>query len=146
MPKITNSGIYILEILLSQDITITLRKNIKHELHNGYYYYIGSAQKNLKSRVERHKKKNKIIHWHIDNITVNENADLTNVFIYEGLDKSFECRLREMIEVNFELLHPIKRFGNSDCNECESHLLFSKSKIDIQNLTVINFHNNKVPD
>ncbi|HPN39145.1 MAG TPA: DUF123 domain-containing protein [Melioribacteraceae bacterium] len=114
---------------------------ISNNLYNlmiGYYYYVGSAQKNLQSRIDRHKKKIKKIHWHIDNITTNINSDINNVFVFINAKKDFECELRDLIEHKFNLTHPIKNFGNSDCNKCFSHLLYSKNKIDLRELTMLN--------
>jgi sugar fermentation stimulation protein A len=134
--KITNSGVYILEIFVKNSFTITLRKKDKFILSKGYYYYFGSAQKNLSSRINRHKRKDKITHWHIDNITVNTNAEIINTFIMEDVGKDYECKLREKVEDYFKLIHPIKGFGNSDCENCISHLLFSENRIKIEEITI----------
>jgi Uri superfamily endonuclease len=128
--KTINSGIYILEIRLVENIKVVLGKNKEFDLPQGYYYYVGSAQKNLQSRVNRHRTKNKKIHWHIDHITSNYFADVLTVYTFENAKKEFECELRELIEKKFNLTHLIKNFGNSDCNKCESHLLYSKSPIE----------------
>ncbi len=143
MHKIINSGIYILEIRLVQNIKVVLVKNKEFDLQQGYYYYVGSAQKNLQSRVNRHRKKNKKIHWHIDHITSNYFADVLRVYTFENAKKEFECELRELIEKKFNLTHPIKNFGNSDCNKCFSHLLYSKSTVEslISYDSLINLNN-----
>ncbi len=87
----------------------------------GYYVYIGSARRGLKARVERHKRRRKKVHWHIDYLTVD--ADRVGAFpIYTGND--LECSLAERLHaVAVESGgKAILGFGSSDCR-CESHLM-----------------------
>ncbi|MFH0733463.1 MAG: GIY-YIG nuclease family protein [bacterium] len=128
--KITDQGIYILEIYVPQKIFIKTSKNGDSQLSVGFYYYIGSAQKNLLHRLNRHIKKEKIIHWHIDQITANKYSIIKSIAVFENKEKDFECELCKKIEEGFNLLHPIKFFGNTDCKKCVSHLLYSAKPID----------------
>ncbi len=128
VPKTTNSGVYILEIYLKDELFLNSKK-FNLLLHTGYYYYFGSAQKNLISRINRHIKKDKIIHWHIDLLTTNSKCNVSNVYYLLDMGKEIECEMRKKVEEGFHLLHPIKSFGNSDCKNCYSHLLYSKTKI-----------------
>lgn len=79
MLKTTNSGIYILEIYIKDELLLNAKK-FNTVLNDGYYYYFGSAQKNLISRINRHVKKEKIIHWHIDLLTTNPQCVVSNVY------------------------------------------------------------------
>jgi len=98
-------------------------------LKKGYYYYVGSAQKNLIQRIERHKRKRKKLHWHIDYLTTHSNISITNTLILENAAKQEECVLVSKLISLEKFSHPIKNFGNSDCNICESHLLYSATKL-----------------
>jgi len=115
---------------VQKNIFVKTSKSGDKELQRGYYYYIGSAQKNLIHRINRHIKKEKIIHWHIDQITCSKYSFIKSIGIFENKDKNFECELSLKIEEGFNLLHPIKSFGNSDCTKCVSHLLYSPVSID----------------
>ena len=59
-------GIYCLIIKLDKDKSIKIGKLNYINFKKGYYCYVGSALNNLKKRIERHKRKNKKLHWHID--------------------------------------------------------------------------------
>jgi sugar fermentation stimulation protein A len=58
--------------LLVLNNTRTFSKRIgalgEREFKKGYYVYAGSALKGLNSRIKRHMRKNKKIHWHLDYI------------------------------------------------------------------------------
>ena len=95
----------------------------------GYYYYVGSAQKNLAQRIARHKQKDKKLHWHIDYLTTNKNFTIIETITFKNAIKKEECVLVSKLISFSEFSHPIKYFGNSDCNVCVSHLLYSPSKL-----------------
>ncbi|MBF0274954.1 MAG: DUF123 domain-containing protein, partial [Nitrospinae bacterium] len=59
MDKKENSGIYVIEIYLAESQDITVGKLGTLTFSYGYYYYIGSAKKNLSQRVARHLKMRK---------------------------------------------------------------------------------------
>jgi Uri superfamily endonuclease len=130
----SNCGIYILEIFVPEILSLGIQKFKKLEIDSGYYYYVGSAQKNLKHRIKRHLRKDKIIHWHIDHLTVHKQNQINTIFIFENEAKLFECGLVNEIENHYKLVHPLKGFGSSDCTNCKSHLLYSKNKIDHSHL------------
>lgn len=129
--KITNakSGIYILEIFAKTEFRLAIKKFENNNLKNGYYYYVGSAQKNYNSRLERHLRKAKTIHWHIDHLTTNENLKIQKIYLIENGSKNIECSTVHKMENLLNVEHPLIGFGNSDCKICNSHLLYSKKKI-----------------
>ena len=124
-----NTGIYILEIKLLDTFNFIHSRLGNYKLVPGYYYYIGSAQRNLKKRIDRHLSVDKKKHWHIDYLTTNKIFSISRIFVLENLPKESECKLVREIEQNFNIEFPIKSFGNSDCNLCKSHLLFSRKTI-----------------
>jgi sugar fermentation stimulation protein A len=131
VPKITDieKGIYCLIIRCSSPASIHCSKFKDILFPAGYYYYIGSAQKNLNARLERHAGRKKRIHWHIDYLTTNKNFNVTEILIFKNKKKSYECFLSKDFLINFkpEIIAP--GFGNSDCHKCESHLYYRKKKI-----------------
>ncbi len=131
MLKITNQdrGIYILEIKAENNFSISSKTFDGFIFPKGFYYYVGSAQKNFRSRILRHLKKKKTIHWHIDHITVLPTNKINMVYIFEDLPKDFECELVQTLIRKNILEYSASNFGNSDCKICDSHLLYSKKKI-----------------
>lgn len=100
----------------------------------GYYYYVGSAQKNLRQRIMRHLRKDKIAHWHIDHITTNPATLIKNLFLIKSGKKDLECEIANLLENNINLDASLKGFGNSDSNCSSTHLFYSKNKIDHNHL------------
>lgn len=129
-----NSGIYILELHSKTNFNFDHKKFGKLKLPAGYYYYIGSAQKNLAQRITRHFRKNKKLHWHIDYLIKKRSIKLINAYLLENYGKEGECKLVRDLQTEFGLKSIIKNFGNSDCRNCESHLLYSEESINYNQL------------
>lgn len=116
--EVNDTGTYILIIYNDKNQRIEIGNLGKIEFKKGYYCYIGSAMQFLSKRVERHKRRTKKVHWHIDYL-----LSETKIF------KTIEIRSQDKLEclVANELTKiadgEIKRFGSSDCN-CNSHLLY----------------------
>ncbi len=125
-----NSGVYLLELYLKNSVRIEAKKFVGHVFPKGYYYYSGSAQKNLRQRLERHLRKAKVINWHIDHLTTNSSCRIKTVFIANENSKNLECEFVKILLEDFGLEINAIGFGNGDCNVCHSHLLYSKKKID----------------
>jgi Uri superfamily endonuclease len=126
-----NRGIYVLEIYSPRSFEIELKSFQHISFRRGYYYYIGSAQKNLNSRIERHLKKDKTLHWHIDHITSLPFIKINDINIFPDVAKEYECRLVYYLTGKYNTVFPAKKFGSSDCSNCYSHLLFSNSRLHI---------------
>ena len=61
-----DSGVYVMVMHLDHDLDLEIgSKGIMH-FKSGYYMYVGSAKANLTKRIERHKRKRKKMHWHLD--------------------------------------------------------------------------------
>lgn len=130
-----NSGTYLLEFLISSEFSFENIKRLKSQTFPaGYYYYSGSAQKNLKSRLARHLKLSKTVHWHIDHITTNPDFIFKSINIFNNAPKDLECNIVEDLTriESVELLVP--NFGNGDCSTCESHLIYNKKRIPYNHL------------
>ena len=84
----------------------------------GYYVYVGSGQRYLEKRIQRHKKKIKRVKWHIDYLTTNSDVRVIEAAAY-NLPKKYECILANMLRsMGFK---SVKGFGSTDC-KCVSHL------------------------
>jgi Uri superfamily endonuclease len=110
-------GVYILLIKINREIQIKVGSLGMIKFEKGVYAYIGSAQNNLKKRVERHLRRKKRMHWHIDYLLNNRNVKILKVF-YKKADKTQECKIAKELNKNET---SIKDFGCSDC-KCKSHL------------------------
>ena len=107
-------GIYCLIIFLkkSQRIKIGQRTGF---FTRSYYCYIGSAQNNLEKRIERHLRRKKKKHWHIDYFL--EKAEIRDIIVKR---KTKECKLSEILkELGGKVI--FVGFGSSDCS-CQAHL------------------------
>jgi len=112
-------GIYylLIKVLKTKEILIGKLRKIKFE--KGNYLYIGSAQKNLEKRIERHFKKKKKKFWHIDYLLADKDVKIEKVILFPQKRKNEECKLAKRISKKGK---PIKNFGSSDC-KCKSHLI-----------------------
>ncbi len=111
-----DSGSYVLILRLSHDETIEVGKLGSLHFRRGYYLYVGSAKKNLTRRINRHLRKRKNFHWHIDYLR--DRADYAQALAIRSSD-TLECALAKAIEKIAHWKTPA--FGSSDCG-CDTHL------------------------
>ena len=117
-----NSGSYRLHIRVKKNISLQVGALGTIKFPKGDYFYTGSAMKNLRQRIERHKQKAKPQKWHIDYLLANEFVKIIKIEI-------FPSETREECEKNREILNlpnswiPAKEFGSSDCRTCPAHLV-----------------------
>jgi len=118
-------GSYILVIKLKEKKSIQIGKLGKIIFEKGFYVYVGSALNGLEQRINRHLRKNKKKHWHIDYF-----LEFTNIvgIIYKESQTRDECNIA--IELD-KYLASIPDFGCSDC-KCKSHLFFGSYEKIIQ--------------
>ncbi|MFW5749903.1 MAG: GIY-YIG nuclease family protein [Halanaerobium sp.] len=119
MSKYPDSGIYILKIKLEKEKEIKIGALGKNTFVPGYYFYVGTAQRNLKARINRHYSSHKKFHWHIDYLLAE--AELTDDFNFE-LPAAGECFLAHTL-IKEGGQAPVAGFGSSDCS-CGSHLIY----------------------
>lgn len=111
-------GIYILAISIGKNKIVKIGALGKLFFKEGFYAYVGSAQKNLEKRLARHfRKTTKKKFWHIDFLLAEECVTVVKAFVKEA-EKSEECKTAQSLGT---LGFPIKDFGCSDCC-CTSHL------------------------
>ncbi len=115
----SDSGVYIAVFYLSEDQDITVGKLGRLRFRKGYYFYVGSAQRNLAARLERHGRKSKPMRWHIDYLSVR--AEMLGAITITG-PRETECELAKEFATMFERTE--RGFGASDCH-CGGHLFFA---------------------
>ncbi len=116
-----DSGVYVLWLYLPKQTTITVGKLGAFSFQPGVYAYAGSAQRNLKSRIQRHQRFEKRLHWHID--YVRPYCLYLGDVVFPGRPKQMECWLvQELLRIP-GAVYPVPRFGASDCR-CGAHLVF----------------------
>ncbi len=113
-------GMYVLLITLDKLQKIPFGKKNIHNFKPGFYAYVGSALNNLEKRIERHRSRQKNLHWHIDYFL--NHAEIIDVITKET-DKRIECDVSKKIGEICD--NKVKGFGCSDCS-CDSHLFYFK--------------------
>ncbi len=119
----TDAGIYAVVYHLDERKLLEIGKLGKFEFQPGLYFYCGSAQGSggLDRRIHRHLTGQTRTFWHIDYLKRIVKA--LRVWTIATNDRA-ECELIRYLAQHVEILHPVTRFGASDCTEkCISHLL-----------------------
>ncbi len=111
-----DSGDYVMVMKLDKDKNIEIASRGYVHFDAGYYLYVGAAKKNLQKRIDRHKRKKKKYHWHIDYLR--EHCEVIAVLPIRS-SNDLECKIAEKIEKIADW--KIEGFGSSDCS-CKSHL------------------------
>jgi len=114
-------GSYILLIPLPKGQMIKAGSLPEIYFPGGCYAYVGSAMGGFKSRLNRHHRKNKKPHWHIDYLL--DRASIGSVILIETEARA-ECAIAQALSSQFD---GVPGFGASDCG-CRSHLFFSGSE------------------
>ncbi len=115
-----DSGAYILIIEIDNYSVLRVGKRGDIEFPPGYYLYVGSARRNLNSRLRRHQRQRKRTFWHIDYLLAR--AKLAQVLAIRTAS-ALECPIALSLS---QIAEPIPGFGASDCH-CLSHLFFLPS-------------------
>ncbi len=96
-------------------------KNMKFK--KGNYIYVGSALNSLEKRVQRHIRKEKKIHWHIDRLTTSQHSSIKKI-LYLKTESRLECKLSQNV-AKLPNVMPVQKFGSTDCRSgCKSHLYY----------------------
>ena len=115
-------GSYILLSKLPGEKTISVGSLKAIRFARGYYAYVGSAMGGYKPRLNRHLKKDKKPHWHIDYLL--QEASITGIILCET-ERRVECAIARALERRFGA---VPGFGSSDC-KCRSHLFFASKDV-----------------
>ena len=115
----SDSGVYIAVFRLLRRRRIQVGRLGQFLFEPGFYFYVGSAQRNLSSRLARHARRRKPLHWHIDYLSCR--ATMIGAMTMSG-PRTRECELAQELATRLELV--VLRFGASDCR-CPGHLFYS---------------------
>lgn len=115
-----DSGLYIAIFHLAETRDITIGKLGTFAFTSGFYYYVGTAQRNLDARIERHGRPDKPLRWHIDYLSAH--APMLGAILIDG-PRDLECDLAAQLRDLYEPTVP--NFGASDCR-CGGHLFYSR--------------------
>lgn len=115
-------GTYVLVLRLMEAGQIRVGKLGEFPFPAGHYLYVGSARGSggLATRVARHRRTEKRLHWHIDYLT--RRADIIDVWHLES-PRNLECVMAEAIGALPGAGVPVPGFGSSDCR-CPAHLFY----------------------
>lgn len=124
MKILPERGVYTLIILMKTSDNIAVGRLGTFTFPGGYYAYTGSAMTSLRKRAERHMKKTKTKHWHIDFLLTSDHTELTSV-VASSAAQNIECRVNKALLEIARASIPVPGFGASDCRRgCESHLIY----------------------
>ncbi len=113
-------GAYLLLLKLNQPRTIAVGALGELRFDTGTYIYVGSAMKNLTARIDRHRRRKKQFHWHVDYLRAEADSF---VALPIRSSRREECDLVRAV-ARLYALGPTG-FGASDC-ECATHLFHTK--------------------
>ena len=115
-----DSGVYIAVFYMAKGRIIRVGRLGRFSFRSGVYFYVGSAQRNMSARLDRHGRRDKALRWHIDYLS--SKADMLGAITIVG-PRELECQLAKKLGNMFELAVP--GFGASDCR-CGGHLFYAR--------------------
>jgi sugar fermentation stimulation protein A len=116
-PSPADSGIYVVRCELQRPRTIQVGRLGTFRFAPGTYLYVGSAQRALVNRLDRHARRRKRRRWHIDYLM--EHAAFSGAAVLPQAPKADECRIAHVLRRRLRM--PATGFGASDC-QCRTHL------------------------
>ena len=127
---ITGKGSYVLVLRLDEPRSINVGKLGRVCFRPGVYLYFGSALSGLSGRIQRHLRREKKVHWHIDHLT--SLATMEEVWwVSDG--KNWECGWANETAGLPSRVSSVAGFGSSDCG-CVSHLHAFDSTSDLEDV------------
>ncbi|MEE8167757.1 MAG: GIY-YIG nuclease family protein [Candidatus Hydrothermarchaeales archaeon] len=96
----------------------------------GCYLYVGSALRNIDSRITRHLRRVKKKRWHVDYLL--EKAEIRRISLYH----LGECELNQLVFKTPGAIAIVPGFGSSDCRKCKSHLTYFSEEPDLSELEI----------
>ncbi|PLR82744.1 GIY-YIG nuclease family protein [Bacillus sp. V33-4] len=119
--------LYAVYLKVEQEGTIHIGRLGRFYFQEGTYIYVGSAKRNIASRISRHLKVDKKKRWHFDYLI--PLGKVIKIITYEATIG--ECALVEKLRKETAGMYPVKGFGSSDCR-CFSHLIYCPSPLDFR--------------
>ena len=120
-----DKGTYVLVLEVLKPIDVKVGALGVRFFKSGTYAYIGSAMNSLSKRLERHIRKKKKLHWHIDYLTSLPDVQIKKIFIFRG--KQIEEELSTRFSKKYKV---IEKFGASDMKLVDSNLYVVDDKME----------------
>lgn len=117
---LVDRGVYQLHIYLPRATTMEVGRLGTFRFPAGWYVYTGSAMNGLEARVQRHRRREKKLKWHVDHLL--QHALVRSVVTVPTTER-IECAWNERTLAQPGARVVAKRFGSSDCR-CTSHLIY----------------------
>lgn len=114
---LVDGGLYLLAVQVPKALRLEVGALGRLAFRRGHYVYVGSARRGLSARVDRHLRRRKRLHWHIDFLR----AQSPRVRGYPIRGASGECKLAKSLAGIGS--GEVDGFGSSDCS-CRSHLIY----------------------
>jgi Uri superfamily endonuclease len=112
-------GTYVLVLRLTHHRTMRVGSLGRLRFARGYYAYVGSARRGMRSRVARHLSRKKKKRWHIDWLTTQ--PSVVPIAVASTTLTGVECKIALLLSNGAD--GRVDGFGCSDC-ECESHFFY----------------------
>jgi Uri superfamily endonuclease len=113
-----DAGTYALMIYSSEYLSLKIGRLGAYEIPPGFYVYVGSALRGLKSRLKHHTSSEKSLHWHIDYLLLH--TRIIQIWYSLSSDR-LECKWNAIAAGLSGATPVIRGFGSSDC-KCWTHL------------------------
>ena len=111
-----DSGSYLILLHIAADVKVKVGALGEIPFSPGYYLYVGTAKHSLTKRLDRHLRRKKTLHWHIDYLrNYADSCVAIPVRASEPLEHELAAALQGIAD------GAIPAFGSSDCG-CASHL------------------------
>lgn len=125
----SDTGTYVVVYACDVNARLQVGRWSEIELQPGYYLYVGSAfgPGGVRARVQRHCRKEKKLHWHIDYLSA-QLSPLEAWLCYQ--DERLEHRWAQALS-EMKAMSPVEGFGCTDC-DCRSHLFTTQERPDIE--------------
>jgi len=115
------AGRYVLLLRLEREMTATVGRLGRCTFDAGVYAYAGSAIGGMASRLARHARRRKRVHWHVDRLTTSRGCRVLGAVALPPHGPS-ECEaVVLMVSLPGARVFP-PRFGSSD-HRCAGHLV-----------------------
>lgn len=116
-----DSGLYVILMNITRPVRVRWAGHTA-SLDSGLYAYVGSARRALHARVERHFRRKKPKHWHVDQLTTHRAVAVSGAILVPAATMT-EHELNMIVGSAVEGTTPAPRFGAADCRAgCPAHL------------------------
>jgi sugar fermentation stimulation protein A len=116
---LSDRGSYLLVLRIPRPLLLPVGALGPLSFQGGYYVYVGSGMGGLTARMQRHLRRRKRLHWHIDYLLAEAEPKSVKALPIRTLQR-LECSLARDVTRLGERAVP--DFGSSDCR-CPSHLV-----------------------